>query len=298
MKFVTYEYKNKISGGILLETKIIPIVEVMKELKLPEIKGLQEFIEIADDKLIKTVEAAINLKKFQTLLLSNVKLMAPIPYPKRNVFCIGKNYEDHAKEIKITQISDNFIPEYPIYFTKVASPAIATGDNICFSKEATSQVDYEAELSVIIGKEGINIKPEEAKEYIFGYTVANDVSARDLQVKHKQWFKAKSLDTFCPMGPAIVHKNDITFPVELNIQCRVNGELRQNSNTRNMIFDIAYIISDLSKGFTIKPGDIICTGTPAGVGMGFQPPKVLKDGDVVECYVENIGTIVNTVSAI
>jgi len=298
MKFVTYEYKNKISGGIVLETKVIPIVEVMKELKLPEIKGLQEFIEVSDDKLIKIVEAAVNSKKFQTILLSNVKLMAPIPYPKRNVFCIGKNYEDHAKEIKITQISDNFIPEYPIYFTKVASPAIATGDNICFSKEATSQVDYEVELSVIIGKEGINIKPEEAKEYIFGYTVANDVSARDLQVKHKQWFKAKSLDTFCPMGPAIVHKNDITFPVELNIQCRVNGELRQNSNTRNMIFDIAYIISDLSKGFTLKPGDIICTGTPAGVGMGFQPPKVLKDGDVVECYVENIGTIVNTVSAI
>jgi len=298
MKFITYEYKNKISGGILLESKVIPIMEVMKELKLPEIKELQEFIEIADDKLIKIVESAVNSKKFQTILLSNVKLMAPIPYPKRNVFCIGKNYEDHAKEIKITQISDNFIPEYPIYFTKVASPAIATGDNICFSKEATSQVDYEAELSVIIGKEGINIKPEEAKEYIFGYTVANDVSARDLQVKHKQWFKAKSLDTFCPMGPAIVHKNDITFPVELNIQCRVNGELRQNSNTRNMIFDIAYIISDLSKGFTLKPGDIICTGTPAGVGMGFQPPKVLKDGDVVECYVENIGTIVNTVLAI
>ncbi len=221
--------------------------------------------------------------------------MAPIPYPKRNVFCIGKNYEEHAREIKITKISDNFIPENPIYFTKVASPAIATGDNICFSKEVTTQVDYEAELAVIIGKEGTNIKPEEAEEYIFGYTVANDVSARDLQVKHKQWFKAKSLDTFCPMGPVIVHKNEIAYPLELNIQCRVNGELRQNSNTRNMIFDIAYIISDLSKGFTLKPGDIICTGTPAGVGMGFEPPKMLKHGDIVECYVESIGTITNKV---
>lgn len=297
MKFVTYEYKDEASCGILLQIKIVPIEEIMRELKLPEIKGLQEFIEIADDKLIWIIEAAINSKVFHTLELSEVKLLAPIPYPKRNVFCIGKNYEDHAKEIKITQISDNFIPEYPIYFTKVASPAIATGDTICFSKEVTTQVDYEAELAVIIGKEGTNIKPEEAQEYIFGYTVANDVSARDLQVKHKQWFKAKSLDTFCPMGPAVVHKNDITFPVELNIQCRVNGELRQNSNTRNMIFDIAYIISDLSKGLTLRPGDIICTGTPAGVGMGFQPPKMLKDGDVVECYVENIGTIVNAVSA-
>ncbi len=296
MKFVTYTYKKEISTGILIDTKIVPINEVLKNLKLPEVSGLQEFIEKADDKLINLLENEINIKKNYSLELSEVKLLAPIPYPKRNVFCIGKNYAEHAKEIKITQISDNFIPEYPIYFTKVASPAITTGDNIRFSKEVTTQVDYEAELAVIIGKEGINIKMEDAQSYIFGYTVANDVSARDLQVKHKQWFKAKSLDTFCPMGPSIVHKSTIAFPVELNIQCRVNGELRQNSNTRNMIFDIAYIISDLSKGFTLKPGDIICTGTPAGVGMGFQPPRMLKNGDVVECYVENIGTLVNEVS--
>ncbi|MGK0466759.1 fumarylacetoacetate hydrolase family protein [Clostridium sp.] len=295
MKFVTYEYKNETSAGILLGNKIVPIKEAMKRLNLPDINGLQEFIEIADDKVITMLESEVNINNDFILELSQVKLVAPIPYPKRNVFCIGKNYEEHAKEIKITQISDNFIPENPIYFTKVASPAIATGDKICFSKEVTTQVDYEAELAVIIGKEGTNIKQEDAEKYIFGYTVANDVSARDLQAKHKQWFKAKSLDTFCPMGPIIVHKNDIVFPVELNIQCKVNGELRQNSNTRNMIFDIAYIISDLSKGFTLKPGDIICTGTPAGVGMGFLPPKVLKDGDVVECYVENIGSIVNEV---
>ena len=296
MRFVTYEYKSKTLSGILIDTKIVPINEVMRELKLPEVSGLQEFIEIADDKIIEVIESVLTSKKFHILELAEVRLLAPIPYPKRNVFCIGKNYVEHAKEMKITQISDNSIPEYPIYFTKAACPAIATRDKICFSKEATTQVDYEAELGVIIGKEGINIKPEEAESYIFGYTVVNDVSARDLQGKHKQWFKGKSLDTFCPMGPAIIHRNDIVFPIELNIQCRVNGELRQNSNTRNMIFDIAYIISDLSKGFTIKPGDIICTGTPAGVGMGFQPPKMLKDGDVVECYVEGIGTIVNEIS--
>jgi 2-keto-4-pentenoate hydratase/2-oxohepta-3-ene-1,7-dioic acid hydratase in catechol pathway len=295
LKFVSYDYKDQTSAGILIGTKIIPIVEIMQRLNLPEVSGLQEFIEMADDKVIMMLENELDITNTYTLELSEVKLVAPIPYPKRNVFCIGKNYEEHAKEIKITQISDNFIPENPIYFTKVASPAIGTGDKICFSKEATTEVDYEAELAVIIGKEGTNIKPEEAENYIFGYTVANDVSARDLQVKHKQWFKAKSLDTFCPMGPAIVHKNDIVFPVELNIQCKVNGELRQNSNTRNMIFDIAYIISDLSKGITLRPGDIICTGTPAGVGMGFLPAKMLKDGDVVECYVENIGSIVNEV---
>lgn len=296
MKFITYEYKNQTSAGILRGNKIITIVEIMKRLNLPEVSGLQELIEIADDKVIMMLENEVSTTNTYTLELSEVKLVAPIPYPKRNVFCIGKNYEEHAKEIKITEIfSDNFIPENPIYFTKVASPAIGTGDKICFSKEATTEVDYEAELAVIIGKEGTNIKPEDAEDYIFGYTVANDVSARDLQVKHKQWFKAKSLDTFCPMGPTIVHKNEINFPVELDIQCKVNGELRQNSNTRNMIFDIAYIISDLSKGFTLKQGDIICTGTPAGVGMGFVPSKMLKDGDVVECYVENIGSIVNEV---
>ena len=295
MKFVTYDYENKIQTGILHDNKIISINEVLEQLELPQINGLQGFIKIADDELIKTIEAVVSSNKFNSVALSQVKLLAPIPYPKRNVLCIGKNYEEHAKEIKITQISDTFVPDNPIYFTKVASPAIATGDKIVFSQSTTKQVDYEAELAVIIGKEGSDIKPEEAEDYIFGYTVVNDVSARDLQVKHKQWFKAKSLDTFCPMGPVLVHKQEIPFPVELNIQCKVNGELRQNSNTEKMIFSIPYIISDLSKGFTLKPGDIICTGTPSGVGMGFNPPKVLKNGDVVECYIEKIGTLVNEV---
>ncbi len=202
---------------------------------------------------------------------------------------------DHVNEIKMTKISGTGIPEFPIYFTKVASPAIGNGDNIKFSNEVTSEVDYEVELAIVIGKEGINIKPENAQEYIFGYTIVNDISARDLQGKHTQWFKGKSLDTFCPMGPYIVHKSEIKFPVELNIQSRINGELRQNSNTKKLIFDIPYIISDLSKGLTLRPGDIICTGTPSGVGMGFVPPKLLKNNDVIECYIENIGKLVNKV---
>jgi len=203
-----------------------------------------------------------------------------------------------VKEIKMTKITDTGIPEFPIYFTKVASPAIGSEENIKFSNDVTTQVDYEVELAIVIGKEGFNIKPEKAEEYIFGYTIINDVSARDLQGKHTQWFKGKSLDTFCPMGPCIVHKNEIPLPMELNIKCSINGELRQNSNTKNLIFDIPYIISDLSKGLTLKPGDIISTGTPSAVGMGFQPPKVLKNGDVVECYIENIGELVNEVIVI
>jgi 2-keto-4-pentenoate hydratase/2-oxohepta-3-ene-1,7-dioic acid hydratase in catechol pathway len=232
------------------------------------------------------------------LPINAIKLLAPIPYPRRNVFCIGKNYVEHATEIEATRIAGTGIPDYPIYFTKVASPAIASGEQIRFSHETTNKVDYEVELAIIIGKEGTNIKPEEAEDYIFGYTIVNDISARDLQVKHQQWFKAKSLDTFCPMGPAIVHKNEIPFPVELTIQSRVNGELRQNSNTRKLIFDIPYIINSISCGFTLKPGDIISTGTPSGVGAGFTPPKYLEDGDLVECYIEKIGKLANPVAVI
>lgn len=232
------------------------------------------------------------------LALDEIKLLAPIPYPPRNVFCLGKNYADHAQEIKMTQISDTGIPDCPIYFTKIASPAIAHGDQIRFSPQVTQQVDYEVELAVVIGKAGRDIKAQEAEDYVFGYTIANDISARDLQGAHKQWFKGKSLDTFCPMGPVLVHKSVLPMPVELNIQCRVNGELRQDSNTREMIFDIPAIISDLSRGLTLLPGDIIMTGTPSGVGMGFEPPRLLADGDIVECYIEKIGKLVNQVVAV
>jgi len=295
MKFVTYMNNIEESVGINIGEKVILVNEVLNFIGENNVSSMIELIEKFDENTISKIETAIESNNFDYVLIDSIKLLAPIPNPKRNIFCLGKNYVDHAKEIKITKISDTGIPEFPIYFTKVASPAIGNGENIKFSYEVTTQVDYEVELAIVIGKEGINIKPEQAEEYIFGYTIVNDVSARDLQGKHTQWFKGKSLDTFCPMGPCIVNKNEIPFPVELNIKCSINGELRQNSNTKNLIFDIPYIISDLSKGLTLKPGDIICTGTPSGVGMGFQPPKVLKNGDVVECYIENIGKLVNKV---
>jgi 2-keto-4-pentenoate hydratase/2-oxohepta-3-ene-1,7-dioic acid hydratase in catechol pathway len=282
MKFVTYEYNGKENVGLLNENRVIP---------LTKFNSMLELIENFN-------EDAIDTNSSNAVPLEEVKLLAPIPHPKRNILCLGKNYEDHAKELGATKISDKFVPDAPIYFTKMAEAVIGTEDDIKFSYKVTEQVDYEAEMAIVIGKVGINIKPEEAEDYIFGYTIVNDVSARDLQVKHKQWFKAKSLDTFCPMGPAIVHKSEIPFPVELDIKCIVNGEVRQNSNTKKLIFDIPYIISDLSKGFTLKLGDVICTGTPSGVGLGYNPPRLLKDGDIVECYVENIGTLVNKVSAI
>lgn len=283
MKFISYIYENKQFVGILKDNNtVIPIEKYNSMLDL-----ICNFNENLIKELVFTSNDFITLDK--------VKLLAPIPHPTRNILCLGKNYEDHAKELVATKISDNFVPDAPIYFTKSSEAVIGNNDYIEFSLNVTEQVDYEVELAIVIGKEGVNIKIEEAEDYIFGYTIVNDVSARDLQVRHKQWFKAKSLDTFCPMGPCIVHKSEIPFPVELDINCKVNGELRQSSNTRNFIFNIPYIISDLSKGFTLKPGDIICTGTPSGVGFGFNPPKLLKDGDIVECYVEKIGTLVNKV---
>lgn len=282
MKFITYIYENKESVGIFTDHGVLP---------LTKFSSMNNLIENFSEDIIK--EDTSNY-----IPLNEVKLLAPIPHPKRNILCLGKNYEEHAKELVATKIFDKFVPDDPIYFTKSENTVIANEAYICFNPEVTNQVDYEVELAIVIGKEGINIKKEEAEDYIFGYTIINDVSARDLQVRHKQWFKAKSLDNFCPMGPCIVHKKELPFPIELDIKCSVNGELRQNSNTRKLIFDIPYIISDLSKGFTLKRGDIIATGTPSGVGLGFTPPRLLKDGDLVECYVERIGTLINRVKTV
>lgn len=298
MKFITYINNNEENVGIINGGKVIAINEIFNTVGKNNVSSMIELIESFQEASIEKIETALSSNNFNCVPLNSIKLLAPIPNPKRNVFCLGKNYVEHAKEIKMTKIADTGIPHFPIYFTKIASPAIGNKEPIRFSYSVTKQVDYEVELAVVIGKEGINIKPEQAEEYIFGYTIVNDVSARDLQGRHMQWFKGKGLDTFCPMGPYLVHKKEIPFPVQLNIQCSVNSELRQRSNTKNLIFDISYIISDLSKGLTLKPGDIICTGTPSGVGMGFEPPKVLKNGDDVECYIENIGKLVNKVIVI
>jgi len=276
LKFVTYMNNEEETVGINIGEKVILVNEVLNSIGRTNVNSMIELIEKFDTNTMVKIETAIKSNDFNFVLLDSIKLLAPIPNPKRNIFCLGKNYIDHVKEIKMTKISDSGIPDFPIYFTKVASPAIGNGEMIKFSTEVTTQVDYEVELAIVIGKKEINIKPEYAEEYIFGYTIVNDISARDLQGKHTQWFKGKGLDTFCPMGSCIVHKNEIPFPVELNIRSSINGELRQNSNTKNLIFDIPCIISDLSKGLTLKPGDIICTGTPSGVGMGFHPPKFLE----------------------
>jgi 2-keto-4-pentenoate hydratase/2-oxohepta-3-ene-1,7-dioic acid hydratase in catechol pathway len=225
------------------------------------------------------------------LPLDSVTLQAPIPRPDKNIFCIGKNYAEHAIEMG----SKEDIPEHIMVFTKAPTTVIGPDKTVLNHKEVTSQLDYEGELAVIIGKTGRAIPKEEALDYVFGYTIINDVTGRDLQSRHKQFFIGKSLDTTCPMGPWIVHSSAVENPNKLDIQTTVNGEMRQSSNTENFIFPIEEIISVLSRGMTLEPGDIIATGTPAGVGKGFKPPRFLQPGDTVEITVEKIGSLTNSI---
>lgn len=236
----------------------------------------------------------------ETLSLGDVTLIAPVPRPHRNVFCVGKNYHEHAHEFASSGFDSSAakgaVPEAPIVFSKLPETVIPNGDAIRIDATASTAIDYEAELGVIIGAEGRNIAKEEAQSHVWGYTVINDVTARDLQGTHSQWLIGKSQDTFCPMGPWAVTADALDLG-DTTIQCWVNEELRQDSNTSLLIFDVPTIIAAISNGITLKPGDVIATGTPAGVGIGFKPPKYLQPGDNVRVEIQNIGTLENPVEA-
>jgi len=230
-----------------------------------------------------------------SLAIASVKLEAPIPLPRRNIWCVGRNYHAHAKELAASVFKDNAanVQEWPIVFTKVPETAIGPYDTVAMPGAAvSSQIDYEAELVVVIGKGGKNIARADAMQHIFGYTICNDVTARDVQMRHQQWDMGKSFDTFCPMGPWIVTA-DAMDGRKTRVRCWVNGELRQDAPTENMIFDIPTLIETVSRGITLLPGDLIATGTAAGVGMGFKPPRYLNAGDVVRMEIDGIGVIEN-----
>jgi len=231
--------------------------------------------------------------------LSDAVVLAPIDQPRRNIFCVGKNYSEHAAEFQKSgfdhSAKDNeHAPEAPVVFTKPASTVIGPGVKIPSHAPLAKQLDYEAELGVVIGKGGRGIKRAEAMQHVFGYTVINDFTARDLQKLHRQWFLGKSLDGFCPMGPYLVTADEADGQ-NLDIQCWVNGELRQSANTRQLIFDIPTLIETLSAGIELHPGDVIATGTPAGVGIGFNPPKFVQTGDVIRIEIQHLGVLENEV---
>jgi 2-keto-4-pentenoate hydratase/2-oxohepta-3-ene-1,7-dioic acid hydratase in catechol pathway len=228
-----------------------------------------------------------------------IQLTAPIPRPRRNIFCVGKNYHAHAKEFAGSGFDSSAkaggdIPSVPIFFTKVPECVIGPTDAIVVPKEVSTAIDYEVELTVIIGKGGKGIRKQDALSHVWGYTIVNDVTARDWQQRHLQWLLGKSFDTFCPMGPWLVTADECDG-TNTRVRTWVNGELRQDAVTPDLIFDVPTLIETLSAGITLYPGDIIATGTPVGVGIGFKPPKYLQPGDVVKMEIDGIGVIENPV---
>lgn len=288
MKFVTYINDGESGVGVLnaAETAVIPAAELGLEAKT-----MNELI----DELRGVLPTAPEVVK--ELALSEIRLDAAIPEPKQDIICLGLNYRDHAEEATRADAVFDVQRGDAVYFAKRLQRAVAPGGTIDGHFDICDSLDYEVELGVVLGKDAKNVKAADAAEYIFGYTIINDVSARNLQTRHKQWYFGKSLDDFTPIGPCIVSAEKLGAMPELDIRCYVNGELRQNSNTRMMIFDIPYIIEELSTGMTLKAGTVIATGTPSGVALGMEPTvrEYLKSGDVIRCEIEGIGVLENTI---
>lgn len=285
MKIVQFKYGDKILWGKYMDenSQIKTSVEGTCDLD-----SFEEVIEFFD--------AAEQASELYTDILSqiDVTLMAPVK-PTKNILCIGKNYYDHILEFDGSAEDVERVRETPIFFSKALSSVTGPFSPVLLHEETCEEVDYEAELAVVIGKPGINIKEENALDHVYGYTILNDVTSRDLQFKHQQWMKGKSLDTHCPIGPWVVTKDKIKDGNNLSIKSIINGEIRQDSNTSLMMHNITALIVALSKGMTLNAGDIIATGTPKGVGKGFNPPKYLKKGDEMEIVIEGIGSLVNTI---
>jgi 2-keto-4-pentenoate hydratase/2-oxohepta-3-ene-1,7-dioic acid hydratase in catechol pathway len=288
MKLVTFRHGDRVAPGALVDGRIADLSGT----------GSSLLAIIAQDRGWRSLGEAVAMAP--SLPLTAVQLLAPIPTPPRNIFCVGKNYAAHAREFQRSGFdatsSGQDIPQVPVVFTKAPSAVIGPDVAIPGHLDPTHSVDYEGELAVIIGRGGRGISRHAAMEHVFGYTIVNDVTARTLQQDHKQWFLGKSIDGFCPMGPVIVTADEIRDPARLKLQTRVNDELRQDAGVEDLIFDIPILIETISRGITLLPGDIIATGTPEGVGIGFKPPKYLHPGDVVQITIEPIGTLTNRVA--
>ncbi len=229
--------------------------------------------------------------------LQALRLAAPFPIPRRNIWCVGRNYHAHATELKASVFKDNSaaVEAWPIVFTKVPECVIGPADVVQIPYGVSDQIDYEAELLIVIGTGGKNIRAEDAMQHVWGYSIVNDVTARDVQMRHQQWDLGKSFDTFCPMGPWAVTA-DAMDGNHVQVRCWVNGDLRQDANTEDLIFNIPTLIETISRGITLLPGDLIASGTPAGVGMGMKPPQYLKAGDRVRIEIEGIGVLENSMA--
>ncbi|UKJ76309.1 fumarylacetoacetate hydrolase family protein [Azospirillum brasilense] len=290
MRFVTFQHDGRRKVGVIDPDtqRVWPIESVLGQ----PVRDMLDLIRRYDAAKGEMTLGSVGIP------LADVRVDAPIPRPDRNIFCVGKNYHDHAHEFTRSgfdagsKVAADAIPEAPIFFTKPPETVIANGDPIRYPHGVSDSLDYEAELGVVIGKGGRGITKAEAYDHVFGYVIINDMTARDWQSRHKQWFLGKSFDTFCPMGPWLATADEVDA-ANLALRCWVNDELRQNANTRDLIFDIPTMIETLSAGITLYPGDIIATGTPAGVGIGFNPPKFLKPGDRVTIEIDGLGRLSN-----
>jgi len=289
MRLVTYAAKKK---GAAARVGVMYDATHLMDVKAPDMIAL--IAMGAKGKAL--VKKALAQKPARAVALSSVRLLAPIPRPRKNVFCVGWNYLEHFEEGKAARPHVTELPAHPTFFTKAVTTVNGPYDRVPVHAGVTEKVDWEVELGVVIGKRGTNIKEADAMKYVYGYTVINDVSAREVQRKHgQQWFKGKSLDGHCPMGPWIVTADKVKDWWDLRLVTRVNGVVKQDSNTRHMYFKLPRIIAELSAGLTLEPGDIIATGTPAGVGHSRTPPEFLKAGDVLETEIVGIGMLKNPV---
>jgi 2-keto-4-pentenoate hydratase/2-oxohepta-3-ene-1,7-dioic acid hydratase in catechol pathway len=300
MKYVTLSLKNEPTPqiGVVRGDRVIALRQAVgNQWEGPFPATLLELIQLGPNAWKRMALLANSFQGQESHPLADVHLHAPIPRPAKNVFCLGLNYVSHMEEAAKARGREIKIPEVPVFFTKTPTSVSGPYDPIPWDTNVTKQVDYEAELGVVIGPAGKNLPAAKALDHVFGYTIINDVSARDLQKEHLQWFEGKTLDGFCPMGPWIVTADEFGDPQTKGIGLRVNGVAKQGSNTKYMIFTVAVTIESLSKGMTLEPGDIISTGTPEGVGLGRTPPEYLNDGDLVETEIEGIGVMKNRIVA-
>jgi len=299
MRYATFSLPGDTTPrlGIVTGDRILDVATFPADPKGPRRvpASLLELIHLGPDAWRQMAERASDVSRGHGHLAKDVRWHAPIPRPTKNVFCLGRNYAGHVKEATQARGQDFKLPTHPVFFTKPPTSVIGPLDDIVWDQRVTQQVDWEAELGVIIGVGGVNIRRGDAMSHVFGYTVINDVTARDLQNAHGQFFKGKSLDTFCPMGPVVVTADEYGDPQQKSVKLRVNGVEKQNGNTADMIFPIDQTIEILSLACTLEPGDIISTGTPEGVGMGRTPQEWLKVGDQMETEVEGIGVLRNKV---
>jgi 2-keto-4-pentenoate hydratase/2-oxohepta-3-ene-1,7-dioic acid hydratase in catechol pathway len=283
MKIATYRVGGERRVGLVDERR-----RTVAAFDLPESEALSGVLALIDRPELPRLLAPMPLHE--------AVLEAPVPRPRRNIYCVGKNYHDHAKEFAASGFDSSatagVVPKHPIIFSKVPECVIAHRAPVAIDREVSQAIDYEAELGVIIGKGGRGIKAADALDHVWGYTIINDVTARDLQGLYSQWLIGKSQDTFCPMGPWAATRDEIDLR-DTTIQCWINGELRQDANTRDLIFDVPTIIATISAGVTLMPGDIIASGTPAGVGVGFKPPRYVVPGDVARIEIAGIGVLEN-----